>query len=246
MNVNRSLITWGVIIGLIAFSGLASVFWPSISGSLLGAETGGNGAQTSGGFNITPSDDVIELKNPISGDVIEINEWMALIGMTVLVGAITIGAGLPLVLLFRALDNGVTTVKADEGFQASVAARTQREKDVVKEYIKTQPPDPIPSHDRPQWSVISTSLCMGLLFAFLGAAYSGNFLDERNMGAYAFWFAVTGIVLGLLTLNARRVQQTDADEGSPLPGSALWILVTGVVVVGLGVGVMMWVRAGGV
>ena len=254
MNLSKSLTTWGMIIGLIIFGALAAVALSSSSTSVEGAVGIGGGAPPPASVlaaNAAPANEesaagTIELKNPINGDVIALNEWVVLGGLTALMGGLIVGAGIPLVFIFRALDTGVAKIKDDEEFKSAIAARTSEQKAVVKEYMKSQPPDPIPSHDRPGWSVISTSMCMGMLAAFLGAAFSANFLDERNMGAYAFWFAVVAMAIGLITLNSSRIQATDAEEGGPIPGGLLWIVITGVIVVGLGVGVMMWVRGGGI
>lgn len=249
MKVSNSLIHWGVFSGIFVLALIAMFAWLAGSTSVSGAVGIGGGAPPPtmvAAANAAPASETIELKNPINGDIIEVNEWVLLGGLTVLFGGLIVGAGIPIVFLFRALDTGVAKVKDDDEFKSAIAARTSEQKAVVKEYMKSQPPDPIPSHDRPGWSVISTSLCMGLLAAFFGAAFSANFLDERNMGAFAFWFAIAAMAIGLITLNSRRIQETDAGEGNPIPGGLLWIVITGVIVVGLGVGVMMWVRGGGI
>ena len=181
---------------------------------------------------------------PIVGDAM-VNEWVLLAILTVIVAAFTIGAMVPLLAIFRRLDRSVATVKNDAGFQAEVAAIQKRRKAVIKEYTQLSPPGPVPSHERLGWSVISTSLLIGLFLAFAGAAFSNDFQGGDNALWYSLGFAAVGTLAGLAFLNRKRIQATQANESSPLSGGVIWVVVTGLIVIGLGVGVMMWVRTVG-
>lgn len=173
----------------------------------------------------------------------ETNEITILAALTApVVGAIFV-TGVILRVLFGALDGTVSNVKEDDAYKQAVAAASKRDKAIVKEYVKSQPPTPMPSHERPGWSVISTAMCAGLMMAFFGAAFSGNFLDEANQGTFAAGFAIVTMIAVFFGLNTTRVQKSEAEEGNPLPGGALWVVLTGFIVIGLGFGVMMWVRS---
>ncbi len=180
---------------------------------------------------------------PVIGDTTNEITILALLTGPI-IGAIVV-TGFVLRVLFGGLDKTVNSVKEDDGWKASVADATKREKAIVKEFVKSQPPDPVPSHERAGTASISTALVVGLLMAFVGAAFSANFLDEANQGMYAAVFAVIGAVASLIGLNATQVKKTESEAGSPLSGGAIWVVLTGFIVMGLGVGVMMWVRSQG-
>lgn len=171
------------------------------------------------------------------------NELVILAALVPIISGAIISASIPLLIIFRLLDNTVSGVKDDAAYKDAVAAAKKREKAIVKEYTKSQPPDPMPSHDESNWTAISSALTIGLFMAFFGAAFSGEFLGESNQFNISAGFAIVGIVAGLLALNGRRVRVNTSEEKAAVSGGAIWVVLTGFIVVGLGVGVMMWVRS---
>ena len=246
MKVNRNVVTWGVVIGLLLFSGIASAVWPSISAAISGSAPEVSAPSLP---SFETDVEMIELKLPFLEQPLVFNEYVALLGLTAIVGGAVVGAGLPLVLLFRGLDNGVSRVKEDEAFKSGVAAMQKGQKDLVKQYSKSNPADPVPAHEENEtnWTATSTALTIGFLASLLGAAFSANFLGEANMFGYAAGFGIVGLIVGFLMLNGTRVQKSDEEANVPLPGSVYFIVLTGAIVMGVGLGVMMWVRtaAGG-
>lgn len=191
-------------------------------------------------MQIQPSSSTNMITLPVLGSVSELVALLALSGAVI---AITIAASFPLLIIFRMLDKTTNSLKSDESYKATLAEANNRQKALIKEYRQSQPPGAIPSHDRHGWTVISTALLMGLLFAFFGAAFSANFSDGASQAAYSGWFAISGIVLGFLGLNKARVQQSEQDEGKPISGNALWVIITGFAILVFGIGVMMWIRS---
>lgn len=249
MKLNKSTVTWLVIIGLILFSGIASALWPTISEGLLGGDGGGGGGISLSAPNVDPSDKTITFGSgiPVLGDQ-TINEYMALLIIAVPVFVLVPGVGIGLWLLVSLLSNTVENTKEDPEFQSSVAILEKKEKDVVNQYKKTAPPDPVPDHDETRWIWISSILTVGLLFSYVGAAWSDNFAGGNSQGMYSLVFALTGIALGYLLIWPRRKRTSVLPTGSSsnegaIPWETVFIVVTGAIIVGLGMAVMFWVRS---
>lgn len=243
MKVNRTVLGWGAIIALIIVSGILSALWPTISGGL----TGGTGPSGGGGGG--PSVDTaigsVALPNnlPLIGGVV-LNEVALLALLTALVfGGIAV-SGLILWFLYVRLDRVVVSTKSAQSYTSGVSALQNRTQAQIKELTKRQPPDGVPDHDESRWLVISSALTIGLLMMFLGAAFADEFAGGSNQFNIALGFGIVGSLIGFALLNVNRVRAAAANENKPLPGSALWIVVTGLLVLGL-IGVMMWVRAQG-
>lgn len=192
---------------------------------------------------IQPTSNAAKITLPILNK--EFSQFTVLGILMGVAAALTGGAGIIMRILFGMIDKTIGRVKTNKEYTTSLAETGNRQKALIKEYRQLQPPDPIPSHDRPGWTVISTALLMGLMFAFFGAAFSANFTDGSNLGSYSAWFAVTGIVLGFLGLNTTRVQQIKKDEGKPVSGNALWVIISGFSILVFGIGIMMWIRTQG-
>ncbi len=188
--------------------------------------------------------DIITLPSslPLVGDLM-INQWVLLIILIAAFVGLIILFAIPTAFLTYVLDRSVTNVKEDDDFKANVATLQKKEKERVKTYLKESPPDPIPSHERPGWSVISTSMLIGLFMAFFGAAFSNEFLGGANALSISLGCAAVGILSGVALLRPSLINDIDSSEGSPISGGTLWVIVTGLLVVMLGLGVMMWVRS---
>jgi hypothetical protein len=246
LKLNKSTVTWLVIIGLIIFSGVVSALWPSMREGLLGGSGGGSGIALSGP-NIDPSDKTITFGSgiPILGDR-TINEYMALLIIAVPVFLIVPAVGVGLWLAFSFLSNTVEATLEDPEFKSNVAALEKRESDVIKEYKQISPPDPVPNHDRTRWIWISSILTVGLLFTYIGAAWSDSFAGGNNQSTISAGFALIGLLLGYLLIWPRRKPVTIAGnqgEESAIPWETIFLVVTGILVVGLGMAVMFWVRS---
>ena len=197
-------------------------------------------------FLIQPTPDAATITLPILNK--NVSEFVALGALLALSAVIIVVVGLLIRILFGMMDKTISRVKTDDRVVMSLTEIEKRQKAMIKEYRQLQPPDPIPSHDRPVWTAVSTTLIMGLLFAFFGAAFSANFYDGANMGAYSFWFAITGLILGFFGLapyNPERVQAIEQTEDGPIPSNALWVVFSGFAILIFGLGIMMWVRSQG-
>ncbi len=245
MKLNKSTVTWLVIIGLILFSGVISALWPTMREGIFGSSGGGSGITLSAP-DIEPSDKTITFDSgiPVLGGQ-TINEYMALLIVAVPVLVLVPAMGIGLLIVFRLLSSTVANTKGDTEFQAKVSDMDKKARATIKEYKTTAPPDPIPDHERTRWIWISSILTVGLLFAYIGAAWSDNFANGNSQLMFSVVFALVGIALGYILIWPRSRASTivsTSKEGA-VPWDMVFIVVTGAVVVGLGMAVMFWVRA---
>ena len=220
MNAKRNIIMWGIFIVLML---ILSTFFTNPE--------------------FKPNNKLIELPFalPVLGDTI--SEFVALGLLSVVVVGAVISAGIPIVFLYRMLDSTAVGVATDDEYKAKMLTIANREKELIKSLAKSQPAGKAPSHDESRWTAISTALTMGFLFSLVGAAFSDDFMGGTNQANVAWWFTATGLLMGFLSLNYNRVRASDESQKQPIDWSMIFIVMTGILVVGLGVGVMMWVRS---
>ena len=190
-----------------------------------------------------PNDKLITLPFALPGLGDTINEFVAIILLSVIVIGGVISAGIPLFFVYRMLDTTASGVANDEEYKASVAALANREKEQIKALAKAQPAGKAPSHDESGWTATSSALTIGFFLALVGAAFSDNFAGGTNQANTVWLFTITGLIIGFLTLNYNRVRNSDDTQANPIDWGMIYIVLTGIIVVGLGTGVMMWVRS---
>ncbi|MGB1249634.1 MAG: hypothetical protein ACPG8W_03310 [Candidatus Promineifilaceae bacterium] len=220
MNAKRNIIGWGIFTVLAL---ILSLFFTSPE--------------------FYPNNKLITLALPGAGDIV-INEFMAIAGLAVIVVGAVIAAGIPLFFVYRMLDTTTVDVVSNDAYKSSVTALANREKDLIKTLAKERPAGKAPSHDESWWTAVSSALTIGVLFfSMIGAAFSDNFSGGVGQQNTVWLFTIVGLLFGFLTLNYKRVRASDESQSSPIDWGAIFIVMTGLLVVGLGVGVMMWVRS---
>ena len=84
-----------------------------------------------------------------------------------------------------------------------------------------------------------------LLLAFLGAAMSDNFADGDNQTLWAAGSALVGLLIGALVFWRGGAADSAETDTEPMDWGIVWILISGLLIVGIGLGAMLWVRAQG-
>jgi hypothetical protein len=262
--------TWALILGLLLFSAAATVAWPWIQEQIdLGSE-GVYATPAIEGLEVESGEMVtIQLEDYLLGEVLVqaplISELDGLVVhplvLTAILAAISFGAlfavALPLAFIYVRLDRQTVTLKEDEGFQAKQAALEKRQQQEIKELEKTQPPRPMPDHERSGWSIVSTSAIIIMFVVFLGFALADTFFPagEIQLNGDALInpaLPVVGVLLiitlfGLIVyFRPRRAVGLDEDSrDAPIPWGTVWVVVSGLVFLGIGIGLMLAVRAMG-
>lgn len=86
---------------------------------------------------------------------------------------------------------------------------------------------------------------MALLLSFFGAAFSDNFLGGNNQAMWSAGFAIVGMLAGLAFFRKSWVIETEKADTAAVDWGTIWVVLSGLVVVGIGLGVMFWVRVQG-
>jgi hypothetical protein len=250
--------TWLVVVGLIIFGAVASVAWPAIVDTL---NPGLNlGVGSGGGVGITAIEPIplpawMSGLPGISALVDEngaINAFLVLGALTALLAGAIVTTGLVIGLILRLLDRQTRNVKANPQFQQNLTTLEQREKDRLQALAREQPPTPLPQHERPRWSRVATSLVI-LFFVFLASfaiadtLYPGGTMElgggrSVNAGLTLGWILTLFTLLILLWVVPRRSVAVEGGESRPISWNVVWVVVTGLVFLGIGVGLTLAMR----
>jgi hypothetical protein len=158
--------------------------------------------------------------------------------------------GLIITILMKLGDKFTTKIKASDEYQAHAAALEQKEKETLKTKREAHP-EPTPSHNRPYTlDPLSFSLLI-LFFVAVFAILSYSLIaptGEYMLFGATFYTGMPILVLFLVVtipLLAWRVRRNRLDavaetDYSPIPWDFIAVLVTGLLVVGVGVGLMLY------
>ena len=193
----------------------------------------------------------VELGDPIAlpfalpglGD--SVAPLLAVASFTALFLGLILGMGIVIRFLFPLLDKLIVGTTSADGYTQRRAALNKQESDQIKQWSKERPGGGVPNHDRYRWAAISTALTSALLGGYLGVAINENFMHGENQ---FFWGVVFGIVTALLvylTMRPRQVQYVNSQDTNVMDWGNLWVVLTGLIVLGIGLGVMMFVRSSG-
>lgn len=237
--------SWLVLVGALLFVGVLSAVIPSLLGGIGGSSGGGSAPPQIPSIDL--SVDQVQLPKALAGliGIETMPDILIFAILTAIVFGAVIGAGVGLWIIYRMLDNTIVDVKEDDEYKSGVAELENRRKAANKQYLQDSPPTPIPSHERPGWTAISTTMLTALMLSYFGAAFSDNFLGGSNQLWWSVGFAAAGAIAGLAFFRKTWVIANEKAEGEPVDWGMIWVVLTGVVVVGIGLGVMMWVRVQG-
>ncbi|MDX1616461.1 MAG: hypothetical protein R3300_19280 [Candidatus Promineifilaceae bacterium] len=199
---------------------------------------------------------------PVIGEVgpldgLELSQFQATGILLAIVLFVTVAAGVPLAFIYVRLDNTVDDVLEDESFSEARSALQEKEKAKLKERQEGQPAQVgQPEDRRARWAAFLTSLIV-LLFAWFSAAGIGRAIygEEEivlngNLVSPASTFtlivvAVTAVIL-IIYYSQRDPAEVDLEESDrqPVNWGWLWVILSGVLIVGVGTGLAFALTAG--
>ena len=111
----------------------------------------------------------------------------------------------------------------------------------------------LPSHKMPRWSVVSNTLITLMFVGFGTMVVVRNFfpegtteVDGRIVNVTSPVFIVSAIialiVLGI-RLRPQRIEAIDATDSGKIPWDFIAVLITGLIMLGLGIGLMAYINA---
>lgn len=241
MNRKESVKNGIIILVVLIVTSVLAALWPLV----IGAFSGGSGSTS-----IRPEVSTVTLPGSPFG-MEEVNSFLAIGLLAVLVIVMVAGLGAALGGLYIFLNKQTETVKESEDYQAHLAILEQREAERVKALRAVRQADPIPTHKLPRWSVVSTSLII-LLFTVTGAMIVSKALVQEGAKLTIGSFAIstsTAIVVGSVLLaliflafwsRPQRFEAIEATDDGPIPWDTIWIILSGLIVVGIGIGLVIY------
>jgi hypothetical protein len=218
---------------------------------LLPALLGGGAAEP---LPRTPSTVTITPPIAIGGNTsFTLASWQVMLALAFLVPALVIGAGLTLGLVSILASRFITRAKSTPDYQQAAAAADKRSADRVSRMRETRPTSKAPESTWKRWAVITTALTV-LMFVGFSALLIASFLfpsnqivRQDNIVNITSLFAVGALLLALvvmaLTLRGDRLTAPDRSGTMPIPWDFVAVVLTGLLVVGLGIAVIVIVNA---
>lgn len=240
---NRSLLTWAIIFAILVGSGILTILLPAL--------LGGGAAEP---LPRTPSTVTITPPIAIGGNTsFTLASWQVMLALAFLVPALVIGAGLTLGLVSILASRFITRAKSTPDYQQAAAAADKRSADRVSRMRETRPTSKAPESTWKRWAVITTALTV-LMFVGFSALLIASFLfpsnqivRQDNIVNITSLFAVGALLLALvvmaLTLRGDRLTAPDRSGTMPIPWDFVAVVLTGLLVVGLGIAVIVIVNA---
>lgn len=257
MNRSESWKTWIVVAGLLIFAGIASATIPFLIDQLNNSDEPSTSRET---HPTVTTIDVSEL--PFIGEVLVeipfIAENIQGLSITLLqafgvifgVVLVTVGAfGVLITLLVFIPSRWINNVYADKGYQEAQTELEERQKASLKNLQQEQPlAEPVEAERRIRWSAVTFGLIVVVLVWVTSVLLAfGLFQNETisiggfDISAVALLSLVSVVVtIIVLYLALRRRDPTELEtaesDNKPVNWGAIWVIVTGLLVVGIGTG----------
>lgn len=268
MNKPESWKTWVPLLGLLVLFGLVTAVWPALANAF---ELPSFGGEPSTRIPYEPEPIHLEaLKTTLSASSLPaplasalasaaaalpdtISPFLALGVVTgVVIGSIVVvGGGLSFLIKLLA---GIrdTTLEA-ETYQQHQQALDQRVNERVKRLRDGRTTHPQPSHKMPRWSVVSNTLIALMFVGFATMVMVRNFFPEGtteidgrivNVTPPVFFVLalITLLVIGV-RLRPQKIEAVDETDASGIPWDFIAVLITGLIMLGLGIGFMAYINA---
>jgi len=235
--------TWGILLILILLAGSATLV-PAISDQFRGSPT-----------RAKPEAQTIEIGLPVpvnGADSVTLTSLQALGALAGVVAVVVIGAGVVLAFGYVLLSRQVTSVTESSAYQEHLAALTNREQEQINKLRADRVVDSVPEHNMPRWSVISTSLIILLFVISFGMLVNRTFVPE---GEYLLngrmvnsaitvvgGFVVLALAVILWRIRPKTLAAIESTSDQSIPWDFIWVLLTGVLVVGLGIGFIVYLN----
>jgi len=240
---NRSLLTWAIIFAILVGSGILTILLPAL--------LGGGAVEP---LPRTPSTVTITPPIPIGGSSsFTLASWQVMLALALLVPALVIGAGLTLGIISILVSRFITRTKTTPDYQQSTAAADKRYADRISRMRETRPTSKAPESTWKRWAVITTALTV-LMFVGFGALLVASFVFPNNQivrqdnivnvtSLFALGALLLALVVMALTLRGDRLTAPDRSGTMPIPWDFVAVVLTGLLVVGLGIAVIVIVNA---
>lgn len=264
MSNRESLRTWAVVAAILVFAGLASAIVPFLldqaAESTSSGDVAGQPWETTIDVGQLPFIGEVLVEIPFIADNIQGQPITALQAFGIAFGVVLVNVGavgLLFTVLTMVFDRLVNRVYADESYQAAAAELGQRETDRLKGLQKVKPTseDPV-EKTRSRWSMGIFAFIFLLFVWIVGLMVGTVYLSDTEvelLGLSISGTAALSLILGLLTIIILylSLRKRDPDElenprsdNNPINWGYIWVVVSGLLIVGLGAGAALAMRGG--
>lgn len=238
MRNKKSLITWGIIFVVLVGSGILTILIPSMFGG--------------GSSTPLPSETTtvtIPLPVPIGGRTeITLPSWQLMLGLAILIPGLVIGAGLTLGIVYIILSRIVAGTTSSSDYQQNVASLEKRQADRINQMRETRPTSAAPQSTWRRWSVITTALTILMFLSFVTLLFasfvfpSGQIVRNGAIvnitSVLVFLVAILALIAMVMWLRSDRIAAVNRTESLAIPWDFIAVVITGLLVVGLGIGII--------
>ncbi len=250
MSRSESWKTWAIIIAILIGTGLLAAVWPLLTSQ---------GPTTSSGLDFGVEPIILQvppLPGGLGGDVVEINPILAMLVLSILVIGAVVVTGIVIAVINMLVSRLITRTESSEKYRQKAAdlekdqAAKLKEKQTGRESANTQ------QRDYSHWAVVATSaailffaVCLGYLFSRSifpsGHIISNDEIINISLIITGIFVLVTLLVLALRMSPKRLENASENEKSKGIPWDTIAVLVSFVLVVGLGIGLMIYFGTGG-
>lgn len=249
MRNRQSLVNWGIILALLVGAGVLTIAWPALFGNLSSSATRP--------IPTGPETIIIPLPIPVAGRTeLVFSSWqlMGIIAFLV-IGAVVTG-GIVLGIVNWLASRVVTNTKDDPDYQKEVAELERTTNQKISAKRADRPTHTIPESTWSRWAVATTSLAILMFVAFLGLLIAYTLFPTgtviRQDTIVSATAVITGILIAIalvvlfLAYRSRRKRGESAidSDSRGIPWDTIAVVVSGVAVVGVGIGVILLLNSG--
>lgn len=247
-----------IIVGLLLAVGIATVVLPALLQGTDGesealVETTNEPLTVAlGGYLLGEElEQIAPLRDALEGREVDPLVMAGLVAGLLTAGVLVVGAAIavPMVLL----DRVTTRNRNREAYQQAVTTLEQREQEENKALAASRPPTPMPEHSHPRWDAFSTGFVILMFAAFAGVMVVQTLRPDLQVDflgvlvpfaipATLVIVLITGIILAF-TLKPKRLAAVDDTDFQAVNWSVIWVLLSGLVLLGIGTGIMVGLRS---
>lgn len=244
MSGKASWKTWVAIVAVLIATGLITALWP-----LLINRTGGQATTIPTEMQTVE----IPLPLPIAGsDSVTLTALQVVGILALIIGGAVVAMGIPLALIYTMLSRQAIAVGQNDEFKAKQAALEKRQQERIKQLRQGRTTMSKPGHEMPRWSALSTALIILLFAVFFGMVVNATFVPEGELmiggrlinSALVIVASFVLVVLPLILwiVRPQKLEALERTDRGPIPWDFIAVLLTGLVVVGLGIGILVYLN----
>ncbi|MFO7661241.1 MAG: hypothetical protein R6X18_01480 [Chloroflexota bacterium] len=224
---------------LLIGSGILTIFIPALFGS---------GSSTP--VPSEPSTVTITFPIPIAGQTfVTLPSWLVMLGLALIIPGLVIGAGLTLGIIYIILSRLVTNTAGNPEYQAHAAVLDKRQEEKIKTMRQTRQTSVSPESRWQRWAVFTTGAVILLFVGSLALLFSSSLFPDGliarqdalvNLGRiFVLASLLIALVVMIFTLRSERLVRFDQADSLSIPWNFLAVLISGLLVVGLGIGILL-------